>query len=193
MRAQFINEIEFNLKKNPTDKFRGGFRKGISRSPIENPRKKKGILTPEERDIIQKHEERISDLRDEVYSLEGQIEDLEYEYETLISQDFDSAELEQFYSDVQNEYGFEALDILNSGNSMEEKIKAIDALNPTKDFGIREFKDLANNYQYYHPEEASEEEKENIKSQIKKLQRQKEERENTMDKLETKIYNLETY
>lgn len=193
MRAQFINEIEFNLKKNPTDRFRGGFEKGISRRSSENLRKKREGLTPEEQEIVQRHEQRISELRNEIYDYEGEIEGLENEYEILISQDFDAAELEQFYADVQNDYGFEALDILNSGGSMEEKIKAIDALNPTKDFGIREFKDLANNYQYYHPEEASEEEKEKIKSQIKKLQRQKKERENTMDKLETKIYNLENY
>jgi chromosome segregation ATPase len=194
MKAKLVyEELRFNFDKNPTDQFRGGFKKGLSRLPTENPRKKHSGLSPEEENIVRTHEKRISDLKDEVEDYEYEIKDLEDYLEGLSSQDFDPEELEQFYSDVQNEYGFEALDILNSGYSMEDKIKAIDALNPTRDFGIREFKNLANNYEFYHPEEVSEEEIKKIEDKIKKLEKQKQERENTIDKLETKIYNIETY
>lgn len=194
MKAKLVyEELRFNFDKNPTDRFRGGFQRGSSRPPAENPRKKRQGLNPEEQEIIQRHEERIRELQDEVYNYESEIDDLENELKDLNTPNFDEEELEQFYADVQNEYGWKALDILNSGSSIEEKIKAIDELNPTKDFGIKEFKDLMYNYQYYHPEEASEEEMENIRNKIKKIEKQKQERENTIDKLETKIYNLENY
>jgi len=195
MRARFLNEIEFNFDKNPTDRYRGGFKRGSSFPASENPRKRGGVnLTPEEEEIRDRHLEKIRDLREEIYSYEGEIQDLESELDDDNTPNFDSGELEEFYADVQNRYGWNALDILNSGYSDEDKIKAIDELNPAEDFGDKEFRDLMHNYNYYHPAEVDNTEKnEEIEAKIKKLERQKEERQNTIDKLETKVYNLENY
>lgn len=193
MKAKFVyEELRFNFDRNPTDRFR--VKPGISREPVPNPRKRGyGGLSDREMEIISRHEDRIQQLKDEVYDIEAKIEDLQYDLEQLSSQEFTSGELEQFYSQVQEEFGFNALDILNSGMSREEKIKAIDRLNPSQDFGEEEFENLVRDYEYYHPDDADPEEMEKLENKISKLERQKMERENTIDKLETKIYNIETY
>lgn len=193
MRAQFINEIEFNLKKNPTDKFRGGFKKGPSFGPVENPRKRSKGLSPVENNIVDKHTNKLQDIEDEIQSYEYKIENLQQDLKDLTTKDFTEGEVEQFYAEVQERYGFNALDILNSGNTDEEKIKGIDALNPSDDFGVKEFEDLLHNYNYYHQDEPDPEEIERIEKEIKKWERQKEERINTLQKIQQKIYNIENY
>jgi len=193
MRAQFINEIEFNFKEPPYKKYMS--KKGISRHPTPNPRKAgyAGKLTDEEEEIVGRHTERVRELEDEIRDFEYQIEDLRGELDNLASNSFSEGELEQFYADVQNEYGFKGLDILNSGYPKEEKIKLLDALNPDSDEGVKEFEDLLDTYNWYHPEEPDEEKIEEIKQKIEKIGRQKKERENTTEKLQTKIWNLQNY
>lgn len=195
MRAQFLNELEFNFDKNPTDKYRGGFKKEISFPPSENLRKKGGLyLNLEEEKIRERHLLKIRNLQEEIYNYESEIQDLENELEDLNILNFNEGELEEFYAEVQNKYGEKALDILNSGYSNEEKIKAIDELNPTEDFGKKEFWDLMNDYNYYHSAEVDNTKlEEELELKIKKLERQKKEKQNIIDKLEIKIYNLENY
>lgn len=193
MRAQFINEIEFNFKEPPYKKHMS--KKGISRHPTTNPRKAgySGKLTDDEQEIVDKHTLRVQELQEEIQNFEYQIEDLRGELDNLIQNQFDDMELEQFYSDVQNQYGPEGLDILNSGMPKEEKIKLLDALNSDSDEGLKEFEDLLDTYNWYHPEEPDEEKIEEIEQKIEKIERQKKERRNTIEKLQTKIWNLQNY
>jgi len=192
MKAKTVfEEVRFNLKGNPTDRFR--VRPGISRPPIENPRKQRSGLNPGEKEILNRFNDKIDEIRDEIYSLDDERVSLERDLKDLSETSFDSGELEEFYADVQNRYGFNALDILNSGMSDDEKIKAIDALNPREDFGRREFQDLMHNYNYYHPADPDPEQVEKIERRISAIENVIKEREGMVDRLETKIYNLENY
>lgn len=197
MRAKTLNEIEFNFSKNPTDRFRARSGPSISRPASPNPRKdwmKGGEgLNDEEQELVDKYNEKLQALQDEQESIHYQIQDLEQDLKNLTTPDFSPEEIEEFYAEVQTRYGFDALDILNSGSTKEEKLKRIDALNPSDDLGIREFEDLLHNYDYYHPDEPDEEEIAKIEKEIKKLRTLEKERKNTSDKLQTKIYNIETY
>ena len=193
MKAKFINEMEFNFKKNPTDQFRGGFRKGISRDPVENPRKQRYKLTDEEREIISRHYEKIDKLRNEIDDLDYQIEDLEGDLFNL-EDHTDPNELDSFYGDIISQWGEKVLDLLNSGMPFDKKEEELDKMiNRGNDQGPREAALLLGTYMQYHPEEPDEKEVEKINSEIKKLKTFKQERENAKEKLETKIYNLETY
>jgi predicted nucleic acid-binding Zn-ribbon protein len=195
MKAQFINELEFNFGKNPPYK-RFISTRGISRPRSFNPNKS-GYgdgLSPEESEIIDRYKIKIQEFNEDIEKLEYQIEDLNNEIDGLKPEERDPGELEEFYADIQNRYGEKALDILNSGYSDEEKIKAIDELNPAEDFGIRDFRDLMHNYSYYHPEEVDNTEKiEEIEKKIHGIATQIEQIENRKEKLETKIYNIEHY
>jgi len=196
MRAKFIlEETTFNFDK-PAPYKRYISTKGVSRPSIHNPRKTGygGGLTPQEEQIIEKHRLRIQELNDEIQNYEYQIQDLQDEIESLEPEIIDSGEMEQFDADIMEKYGWGALDILNSGISDGEKIKRIDALDPSNDFGVREFRDLMHNYNYYHPEEVDNSDKiEGINKKIEGLEIQKQQKENAKDKLETKIYNIEKY
>lgn len=193
MKAKFIfEETRFNFDKNPTDRFRP--RPGISMPPKENPRKRSQGLTDEEIEIVDKHQRKINQLKNAISDLEGELDDLSYQLENYQNEaDVDEGEKEQFYAEVQKKYGFNALDILNSGMPSEEKIKEIDKLDPINDFGDREFRTLMSDYEYYHPDEVDQEEIEKIESKMKKINTQIKERENSIERLENKIYNLETY
>ena len=190
--ANDMNEqIRFNFDEPPYKRYVS--RRGESGPQVPNPRKAGyGGLTDEEEEIVERHQLKIQELEDEVYTMEGEIEDLERELDDL-TETPDDMELEQFYADVQVKYGERALDIMNSGIPKAEKIKEIDKLSPAMDFGPDEFEDLADQYEYYHPEEPDPEKVDEIKSKISKIERQKQERENTIEKLRTKIYNIETY
>jgi anti-sigma28 factor (negative regulator of flagellin synthesis) len=192
-RAGINEQIRFNFENPPYKKYIS--KKGIRGPQVSNPRKAgyQGKLTDEEEEIVGRHTERVRELEDEIRDFEYEIEDLRGELDNLTSNSFSEGELEQFYADVQNEYGFKGLDILNSGYSKEEKIKLLDALNPDNDEGIKEFVDLLDTYNWYHPEEPDEEKVEEIKQKIEKIERQKKERENTTEKLQTKIWNLQNY
>ena len=196
MKAKFVfEEISFNFDK-PAPYKKYISTKGQSRPSIPNPNKSGygGGLSSIEMEIVERHRLRIQELNDEIRNYEYQIEDLEDEIKSLESEVIDAEEAEQFDADILNRYGWEALDILNSGISNEEKIKRIDALNPAEDFGIREFNDIMHNYNYYHPSETDNSEKiEEISKKIIAIETQKQQRENTKEKLETKIDNIEKY
>lgn len=183
--------IEFNFKRPPLDRFK-------PKSPVyqykPNPRKERGRYSDEEEDIIERHEIKIKELEKEISQFDSEIEDLKYELKNIDSNNFDDAELESFYSEVQEIYGDKILDILNSGLSEEEKLERMKAAQSLRnDKGVDPGEQLLSNYNYYHPQEPSEEEIDKINQRIKKIEVQKKERENSINKLETKIYNLRTY
>lgn len=190
--AGMNEQVRFNFDEPPYKKYIS--RKGISGPQVPNPRKAGyGGLTDEEKEIVERHQLKIQDLEDEVDLMVSEMDDLQREIESLENPPFDDMELEQFYADVQLSYGERALDILNSGMDREEKIEAIDKLSPAKDFGLEEYQDLVHNYEYYHPDEPDPEEIEKLRNKIKKIEVQRQERENTIEKLRTKIYNIENY
>jgi phage shock protein A len=193
MKARLVNEqIRFNFKEAPYKKYQS--RQGISRPPVENPRKKSQGLTPEEEEIVQRHEKTISDLEYHIELKEDEIIELNSEIDQLSGEEQDPEEVEQFDSDVIQRFGWNALDILNSGISKEEKVKRLDALTPTKDEGDQELRDIVDDYDYYHPdEEDNEEEIQELEDQKAGIRKQIEQLENRVEKLRTKIYNLETY
>jgi hypothetical protein len=196
MRAQRVfEEVIFNMDK-PSPYKRYIAKRGTAKGPkIPNPNKNGwgGGLSQSEIEISNRYRAKIDSLRNEISSLEDEIERDRGELQDLTEIPFSDTEREEFYSDVQNDYGFRALDILNSGMSDEEKLREIDALNPKEDLGIREFKDLLHNYNFYHPEEPDQEKIDNIEKKIGDLEKRILEKENQIEKLETKIYNLETY
>jgi len=185
MRAKFLNELEFNFKEPPYKRYEAG--RSRSMASHENPNKDGtgGGLSSEEQDIIDGHRSRIQELSDEIYSIEEEIDHLK-DFQT---NSFDDEELESYYSDVLSRYGEKVLDILNSGYSDEEKLGLVDKALPGPDRGIREANGIVAQHNYYHPEDTIEDNEE----QIKKLETMKRERENTKDKLETKVYNIEKY
>jgi len=192
MKAKTVfEEVRFNFKGSPTDRFR--VNPGIKREPTENPRKQRSGLNPDEEEIVNRFRDKLQKIQDDIYSLKDERESLEMDLKDLSETPFDSGELEEFYADVQSRYGFNALDILNSGMSDEEKIKSIDALDPRWDFGRREFEDLMHNYRYYHPEDPDQEQVEKIEKRIRAIENVIKEKEGMIDRLETKIYNLENY
>ena len=194
MKAQFLNEIEFNFDKPPYERYKST--KGISRPSIPNPQKSGygGGLSDEEKERIIKHEDKIRNLNDEIYDFEYEIERFQDEIDNLNTSGFDEMELEGFYSDVIRDHGTNVLDVLNTGYSDEEKLKHLDRVFPGNDTGPEEYEYLLRNYNYYHPEEVDNSKKiEEINQKIKKLENQKEQKEKTKDKLETKIYNIENY
>ena len=80
MKARFVNEqIRFNFEDPPYKRYQST--KGISRPPTENPRKKAEGLTPEEQEIVQRHEETISKLKEQIDDLEDGIQEYKYEIE----------------------------------------------------------------------------------------------------------------
>lgn len=197
MRAKLVlEEIRFNFDKPaPYKKYQVKERIPGQKGPMApNPRKSKyGKLTPEEEEIRDKFAKKLESLQDEVGSLEYEREDLENELKELTSNPFSEEELEQFYADVINDFGEKALDILNSGLSLESKFKSLDALNPKQDIGFRDLKALLNNYQYYHPEDSDPKMIEKIEKRINAINNVIKEREGMIDRLETKIYNIENY
>jgi len=195
MKARFVfEEVRFNFDKQPPYK-RYQVKSGLSGPKTPNPKKDGygGGLTDQEQEIRDRYQQKLQSVQDEIYSLEDERESLERDLEELSETPFDSGELEEFYADVQNRYGFNALDILNSGMSDDEKIKSIDALNPKDDFGRREFEDLMHNYKYYHPADPDQNQIEKIGKRLSAIENVIKEKEGMIDRLETKIYNLENY
>lgn len=193
MKARFVNEqIRFNFDDPPYKRYQST--KGISRPPVENPRKAQKGLTPEEEEIVQRHQRSISELGEEIDDREDQIQDLKYDIERLEDYGPDPGEVEQFDSDIIQRFGWEALDLLNSGSSKEEKIKGLDRLDPKNDSGVEDFEGIIRDYDYYHPEEPdNDEEIAEIRDKIEKKEMEISKIEDRVEKILTKIHNLETY
>ena len=190
--ADIHEQIRFNFDKNPTDRFR--VRHGESRPPVENPRKKQYGLTDEEEEIVQRHREKIDKLQERIDELEDDIREYKYEIEKLEDYGPDPAEAEQFDSEIIQRFGWNALDLLNSGSSKEEKINGLDRLSPKNDSGLGDFESIVRDYDYYHPPEPdNEEEIQGFQDQIDIREKEISEIEARMEKIYTKIHNLETY
>lgn len=195
MKARFVfEEVRFNFDKQPPYK-RYQVKPSLSGPRTRNPKKNGygGGLTPQEIEIRDRYEQKVRAIKDDIDSLEEEKTDLENELRNLQEPSFDLSEVEEFDAEVMQKYGFNALDILNSGIPDEEKISAIDRLNPEKDFGKREFENLLHNYNYYHPEEPDSELVEKIEKRIGAIENIIKERDGMIDRLENKIYNLENY
>lgn len=197
MRAKpVLEEIRFNFDKPaPYKKYQVKERVPGWKGPMApNPRKSKyGKLTPEEEEIRDKFVKKLELIQKEVESLEYEREDLENNLKDLTEKPFSDGELEQFYADVISDFGERALDILNSGLSIESKFKSLDALDPRQDRGHRDYKRLIHNYQYYHPEDSDPKIIEKIEKRINAINNVIKEREGMIDRIETKIYNIENY
>lgn len=190
MKARFINEMEFNFKEPPYKKYVSN--RGVSRPPTENPRKKSQGLTGEEQEIIDRHEKALTELEGEIEIKEDEIIEINYEIDQL-SGEQDSDEVEQFDSEVIQRFGWDALDILNSGISNNDKIKSLDALTPTKDEGDQELINIVSDYDYYHPPEPDEDVIQGYEDEIADIKNDIQKLEDKADKLRTKIYNLQNY
>ena len=184
--AGMNEQMRFNFEDPPYKRYVS--KRGISGPQVPNPRKAGyGGLTDDEKEIAERHQLRIQELEDEVYNLDAEIDDLEGQLEDL---EVDDSDMESADAEIIERFGWEGLDILNSGMGDAEKIEALDRLDPNDDQGEELYHDLVIHYNYYHP---SEEELEEVQEKIKKVKRQKQERENTIEKLRTKIYNIENY
>ena len=188
-----VNEqVRFNFDKNPTDKYR--VKPGVSRPPVENPRKRQYGLTSEEEEIVQRHQKRIDELQERIEDLENDIQEYKYEIEKLEDYGPDPAEAEQFDSDIIQRFGWNALDLLNSGSPKDEKIKGLDRLDPKNDSGLQDFESIIRDYDYYHPPEPdNDEEIEGFQRQIDIRNEEISKIEDQIERLLTKIHNLETY
>ena len=195
MKAKLINEmIQFNFDKPvPHKRFEVGYgQKARGYGSKLNPRKKGGRnLSDEEWDRREFHEKKIRELEGLKNDYESEREDLKYELENLEGPD--SMEVEEFDGSVQTQYGWKALDILNSGYSDEEKKKELRRILPAgNDDGRDPENSLVNDYNYYHPE-YDEEKAEKIQKRLKALDNLEAEADLRIEKHENKIYNIENY
>jgi hypothetical protein len=112
-------------------------------------------------------------------NLEGEIADLRGYLRVLRSDNTSkNNEAEQYSSDIIETYGWSFLDMLNSGLSKEEKIKAIEEWNFSQDEKSRNIKNpeaILRDHEYYYGEESDKEEEE--------LEKQIEEKEKELSKL----------
>jgi hypothetical protein len=198
MKAKTVFEdIRFNFDKPaPYKRYEVKVRPpGFKGPKTPNPKKTGygGGLTPQEEEIRDRFQLKIQSIQDQIDSLYDERLGLENDLSDLQSSFVNPSEAEEFDAEVIEKYEFGVLDILNSGLSDEDKIEQIDRLNPEKDFGRREYEDLIHNYNYYHPEEPDEEKIEKIERRIQAIDNVIEEKKGMIDRLETKIYNLENY
>jgi len=128
-------------------------------------------------------EKEIEELQEEIDALEQEIK---YQMERFQSPDFEGAEgeMEEFFGEI----GFEASDILNSGGTDKEKLKALTKL------GVRDPEGTLENYYYYYPEfdpklekpkKEAEKEVKKLQAQIDKIQKKKEAKQEKYDTFES--------
>jgi uncharacterized protein with gpF-like domain len=116
---------------------------------------------------------------EQMENLEGEIQDLKG-YLRVIRSDNTSKnnESEQYSSDIIENYGWDFLDMLNSGLSKEEKLKAIEEWNMKQDEKHKNIKNpesILRDHEYYYGGESDKEEEE--------LEKQIEEKEKELDKI----------
>lgn len=119
------------------------------------------------------------------WDIEGEIQDLKNTLRNLRrdTQDRDN-ESEQYSSDIIEKYGWDFMDMLNSGLSREEKLKAIEKWNIEQDEKNREIKNpeaILREHEYYYGQDHEKEEED--------LEKQIEEKENELEEL-YKIYDF---
>jgi hypothetical protein len=186
-------QVRFNFDEPPYKRYQS--REGISGPKIPNPRKRAEGLTPEEEEIIDKHRAKLDKLQERIDELEDDIQEYRYEIEKLEDYGPDPGEVEQFDSEVIQRFGgWKALDILNSGIPNEDKVRELDKMDPRSDSGLSDYQEIVRDYDYYHPPEPdNEEEIQGFQDQIDIREKEISEIEARMEKLYTKIHNLETY
>ena len=193
MKARLISEqTRFNFDKQPLDRYKPHKGPSIYGG---NPRKQRtGELSSEEEKIIERHRNRILELEDEIENYDNEIDSLEREIEEFQS-GVDPSEQEQVDGEIIERWGWDMLDLLNSGMPDEKKLKEMMELQKKgNDTGEDADQDLLDYYNEYHPiEEDYEEEIEEINEKIEKIKVQRRERENTVEKLYNKIRNIENY
>lgn len=126
------------------------------------------IRTPRPKVMDFKRRKKIREMQDQIEDFKSDIESLMSQYKSP-SYEGAEGEIEEFFAQI----GPEASDILNSGSTDEEKYYALTQL------GVKNPKDLINDYYFYYPEFDSSKEKDKkqaekeaakIQSKIDKLQ-----------------------
>jgi len=112
------------------------------------------------------------------WDLEGEIQDLKYSLKSLRSdnQNRDN-ESEQYSSDIIERYGWDFLDMLNSGISREEKLRAIEKWSVEQDERHKEIKNpesILREHEYYYSQDSDKEE-EDLENQIEAKEKELEE------------------
>ena len=167
---------------NPTVLYHGGKLAGVESTKYETIDKK---LTDKQYEELQKLQRERNDLDD-------QIDMLEDERKQLLQQQRDlSMEREEFDASVQEQYGFDVLDLLNSGLSDKEKIERLkekDMMQDERGKMIGNPENLINDYNYYwgkgRTDEDFEEQEEKLQKQITKLADRLSKIEDKIDKME---------
>jgi uncharacterized protein YukE len=168
--------------KNPSYLYHGGKLAGHETTKYETIDKK---LTDKQYEELQKLQRERNDLDD-------QIDMLEDERKSLIQQQRDLAmEREEFDASVQEQYGFDVLDLLNSGLSDAEKIKSMkekDMMQDERGKMIGNPENLISEYNYYwgkgRTDDDFEEQQEKLKKEITKLADKLSKIEDKIDKME---------
>lgn len=138
------------------------------RNWYQKPENQPGYEEPKKIKIPRKKKPSEKILR-KIEDLEGEIQDLKYNLKSLRDDNTNrNNESEQYSSDIIERYGWDFLDMLNSGLSREEKLKAIEEWNMRQDEKHRDIKNpesILREHDYYYGED-SEKEEEDLEKQI---------------------------
>jgi hypothetical protein len=117
---------------------------------------------------------------EQMENLEGEIQDLRYSLKGIQSDNRNRHnESEEYSSEIIEKYGWDFLDMLNSGLSKEEKLKAIEEWNMAQDERSKEIKNsesILREHDYYYSEEEDKKEED--------LEKQIDQKEEELSKLE---------
>lgn len=155
-------------------RMRNWYQKPENQPGYEDPKK---VKTPKKKKPSQK-------IIEKKWDIEGEIQDLKNSLRSLRrdSQDRDN-EAEQFSSDIIERYGWEFMDMLNSGLSKEDKLRAIEKWSVEQDEKhkvINNPESILREYDYYY-DQKHEEEEEDLEKQIETKENELEELYNNYD------------
>ena len=168
--------------KNPDILYHGGKLAGHESTKYETIDKK---LTDKQYEELQKLQRERNDLDDQIDQLEDERKQMKQQQRDL------AMEREEFDASVQEQYGYDVLDLLNSGLSDEEKIKSMkekDMMQDETGRMIGDPKQLISEYNYYwgkgRTDDDFEEQQEKLKKEITKLADKLSKIEDKIDKME---------
>ena len=167
---------------NPELLYHGGKYAGMETTKYHQIDKK---LTDKQYDELMKLKKEKSDLDDEIAEFESELKQMRQEQKDL------AMERLEFDASVQERYGFDVLDLLNSGISDTEKIKSMkekDMMQDEKGKMIGEPEQLISEYNYYWGKGKTEYD---FEEQEEKINRQVEKAAIKLDKIEDKIDKME--
>jgi hypothetical protein len=133
--------------------------------------KEEKVRSPKKKKPTKKAIEEMKNLEDEIRDLRQHLRDIQSDSRNKYN------ESEQYSSDIIERYGWDFLDMLNSGLSKEEKLKAIKEWNLHQDEKSKEIRNpesVLNDHEYYTPGEKDKEEE---------LQHQIDQKEEELSKL----------